>query len=162
MIISNFDYEKLNNIENVKNLSISKKINFIIKFLTNFIDIYHYTAKEKNSSYKIVDNEGERNIHVYLDKSDYRKFKKIKSDLNFYSMAQVIRYVINKFLFYLELYGFKELKENVEYFGCLLINNFSKSYCRRKKTVHMSDKILYYFGYNKDFTQIFIKLLNKT
>jgi len=162
MIISNYDYKRIKNIENVKDLSFSKKINFVIKFLTNFIDNYHYTSKELNSSYKIVNKEGVKNIHIYLDKSDYRKFKKIKSDLNFYSMAQVLRYAINKFLLYLELYGFNELKENVEYLGRLLIKKFLKSYYKKKKAVHMSNKIQYYFGYNKNFSQIFTKLLNKT
>ncbi|MBN2544356.1 MAG: hypothetical protein JXB50_01080 [Spirochaetes bacterium] len=162
MIISKLDYERLNNIKNIKNFSFSKKINYIIKFLTKFIDVYHYTAKERNSTYKIVNKEGKKNIHIYLEINDYRKFKKIKSDLNFYSMAQVFRFVINKFLLYFELYGFKEFKENVEYYGKLLIRNFIKNNNGRKKTIHMSDKIYYFLGYNKNFSQIFIKLLNIT
>ena len=102
--------EKLKILARKLEMSLSKTIIFIFMSMHIFIERNHLMTKEKDSKYKIIaDFEEERySVHSYIELEIYKKLKHIHQDLNFYSMAQILREVIERFLEGCEKYGIFE------------------------------------------------------
>jgi len=144
--------EKLKKITNIK--SLSGIIKFIIKSSYKFIEKSHYFEKEKNSCYhKISQN---KSFHAYLEKEDYRRLKQIHQDLNYFSIAQILRKIINRFLFYYEKYGMEELIKKINIINYLISLKLRKEIFRNKQ---LYQKEYYSISYSEKFSPIAFKLL---
>ncbi len=144
--------EKLKKISNIK--SLSGIIKYIIKSSYKFIEKSHYFEEEKNSCYNRINQS--KNFHVYLQKEDYRRLKQIHQDLNYFSIAQILRKIINRFLFYYEKYGMEGLIKKIN-----ILNNLIS--LKLKKVIN-KNKLLYqkkYYSivYSEEFSPIAFKLL---
>jgi hypothetical protein len=109
-------YSELNNLSGELNKSLSKTISFIFEKVFVLTERHHLMSEENQSMYfKVADDEEERlHIHAYMKHSIYRKLKQIHQDLNTYSMAQIIRRVIEVFLKGCKNYGLKRFIEKIE------------------------------------------------
>jgi hypothetical protein len=89
------------------NKDLSKTIVVAFEKLNTFIEKNHFISKEKGCKYKHLADKEEKlcHIHCYLPEHFYRKLKHIYNDLNVYSMAQILRKIIEFFLMGCSKYG---------------------------------------------------------
>ncbi|MBN2532090.1 MAG: hypothetical protein JXB88_04315 [Spirochaetales bacterium] len=107
--------------ENLENLTIYKEkgniSGIIVKILSLLKPVFekeHKCRKQRNSQYRLVSqnpDEGREHIHTYLPAKMYRHLKLMHHDLNFYSIAQLIRYFLEFFLKLTKEYGDDVLQE---------------------------------------------------
>jgi hypothetical protein len=99
--------------------SLSNTIVVLFENLSACVEENHFEAREKNSRYKIISDPDEKRFHVhsYIPEKMYRKIKQLHHDLNYFSLAQVLRELIDKFLAGCLKYGVKKfinLLENIQ------------------------------------------------
>jgi len=88
--------EKLENIARELNLSLSGLIVYILQFYSNRIKKRYCFGNEDDNRYERIN--GDTDIHAYISKEDYRFLKKVHADLNFFSMAKLLREIIKIFI----------------------------------------------------------------
>jgi hypothetical protein len=89
-------------------ISLSNLIKRIIRDMIPIIRAEHRYGNQRVSEYKIVaENSDEviEHVHVYFFEPVYRELKCLHHDLNFYSIAQLVRYILKVFLELVEEYG---------------------------------------------------------
>jgi hypothetical protein len=94
-------------IRNTK-ISLSNLIKRIIRDLIPIIRAEHQYGNQRVSKYKnVAENSDEvvEHVHVYFFEPVYRELKCLHHDLNFYSIAQLVRHIIRVFLELVEEYG---------------------------------------------------------
>ena len=97
--------------------SLSGVIMRVLLFLIPVIRREHKWGKQRMSRYMLVNNDPNvkrEHVHVYIPESLYRQMKLLHQDLNFYSIAQLARGLLEFFLSLVEEYGddiIKELKK---------------------------------------------------
>ncbi|MBN2442312.1 MAG: hypothetical protein JXJ04_13240 [Spirochaetales bacterium] len=101
--------------EKLKNLDIYKKagnlsglIVKVLSVLTPAVRREHQWGKQRMSQYRSVSNDTEEireHVHVYFPENVYREVKLMHADLNFFSIAQLIRGLLEFFLGLMEEYG---------------------------------------------------------
>jgi hypothetical protein len=79
----------------------------ILTALTPVIKVEHTWGKQRKSKYKPVTDimEEREHVHAYLDEDIYRELKLVHHDLNFYSIAQIVRMFLGLFLRLVDKYG---------------------------------------------------------
>ncbi|HOL57486.1 MAG TPA: hypothetical protein PLD75_08015 [Spirochaetota bacterium] len=88
--------EKLSKIAKKENISLSKLILYVLqKFSDRIKKRYCFGCEDENVYEKI---EADASIHFYIPKEEYRFLKKIHADLNFFSMAKLIRAILEIFI----------------------------------------------------------------
>jgi len=88
--------EKLAKIAKKENISLSKLILYVLqKFSDRIKKRYCFGSKDENAYERI---DADASIHFYLPKEDYRFLKKIHADLNFFSMAKLLRSILEIFI----------------------------------------------------------------
>ena len=73
----------------------------ILRLMYPRLEKEHFRCVDRSSCYQQVsdDKSSQRcHVHVYLPKALYRRLKLIHQDLNFYSIAQCLRWIIRIFL----------------------------------------------------------------
>ena len=96
--------------------SLSRVIMKILCLLMPVIEREHKWGEQRMSRYMYVSgnpNEKREHVHVYLPGTMYRRLKLMHQDLNFYSIAQIVRGFLEVFLGLVEEYGddvYKELE----------------------------------------------------
>ncbi|MBN2535436.1 MAG: hypothetical protein JXB88_21335, partial [Spirochaetales bacterium] len=86
----------------------------ILLLLVPVIKREHDWGKQRNSRYKYVSTdlvEKRVHTHAYLPEDLYRELKLIHQDLNFFSMAQIVRFFIEMFFELVNVYKEDVLKE---------------------------------------------------
>jgi hypothetical protein len=80
--------------------SISKTVVEIIKSLLPELEKYQTEFQNRDSRYKKIagDREKRLHIHAYMPESLYRQLKQIHDCLNFFSMGQILREIIEIYL----------------------------------------------------------------
>jgi hypothetical protein len=108
-------YSKLLKLSKSINKNLSKTVVLIFDNLNSFAERNHLTSREKESRYKTLAGPEEKRYHVhcYLPEYLYRKLKLIHHDLNTYSLAQIIREMIDNFLKGCSKYGNKDFMERL-------------------------------------------------
>ncbi|MBN2441634.1 MAG: hypothetical protein JXJ04_09810 [Spirochaetales bacterium] len=94
--------------------SVSGMIVKILKILTPVITKEHKWGKQRMCRYKAVCNdpdEARKHFHVYVPDDMYRELKVLHQDLNFYSIAQLVREIISFFFGLVILYKNEVLEE---------------------------------------------------
>jgi hypothetical protein len=91
-----------------KVMSFSGVVAEIISELAPVVKAEHKWGRQRRSRYLCVatdPGEDVRHVHAYLDEDVYRELKLIHQDLNFYSMAQILRLFLGLFLRLVDKYG---------------------------------------------------------
>jgi len=104
-------YNELIGLSKVYKKSISKTMVLILDTLDAFLEKNNLMAKEKDSRYLIIDKDDNAryDIHCYISESQYRKLRFAYYSLNFYSIAQIVRKLIEYFVRAKLKYGFEKL-----------------------------------------------------
>jgi hypothetical protein len=106
-LLNEEQYHKLLKLSKSLNKNLSTTVVVIFDNLNSFVEKNHLTAKEKGSKYSPLSNPKEKrfHIHCYLPEHLYRRLKLLHHDLNTYSLAQIIRKMIEYFLMGCIKYG---------------------------------------------------------
>ena len=98
------------------NKSISSIITMIIEKSLPFIEKNHISFQNKESKYSLIafPVDKRRSVHAYIPEEYYRKLKQLHQDLNFFSIAQILRKLIKYFFQACEKYGNEELSAKTE------------------------------------------------
>jgi len=89
-------------------LSLSSTVIFILRKIQPVIDRYHYISPEKreDGEYRFINSGAD--LHVFMENGLYRKIKLIHSTMNFFSMAIIVRWMIDLFFELIDKYGKKK------------------------------------------------------
>ena len=80
----------------------------ILQLMYPCLEKEHFFGRERLSRYQLVSQDmgvARCSVHVYLPLDLYRRLKLIHQDLNFYSIAQFIRWILRLFLKLLAVHG---------------------------------------------------------
>jgi len=88
--------KKLAKIAKKENISLSKLICYVLQKFSDRIKKRYCFGSEDENVYERVNADA--SIHFYLPKEDYRFLKKIHVDLNFFSMAKLLRSILEIFI----------------------------------------------------------------
>ena len=94
--------------------NLSGVITKILSFLSPVIEREHKWGDQRNSRYLPVcsdPDEIREHVHVYLPEKMYRELKLMHQDLNFYSIAQMLRGFLRFFLDLVKEFGEKTFDE---------------------------------------------------
>ena len=151
---------ELTNLELYKNQKkFSRLIINIIKILCPRLENELLVGRQRNNRYKLVNSNTKierKSVHVYMPCSMYRKLKLMHHDLNFYSIAQLLRWILRFFLNLNKEYG-----ENVvNKLKKLLMQWREKSKVRRYKIKPVRQ--LLHFIYQKPNRSRFLTIYSNT
>ncbi|MBN1699994.1 MAG: hypothetical protein JW881_20965 [Spirochaetales bacterium] len=114
-IITDTMKEKLRNLHLFRTrISLSRVIVGIISIIDPLIVKEHQWGKQRMSRYRPVSldrDEIREHVHVYFPEDVYRKIKLLHADLNCYSIAQLLRGLLELFFAMVEKYGNKVIEE---------------------------------------------------
>jgi hypothetical protein len=86
----------------------SKVIEKILSVLIPVVKVEQEWGKQRESKYRLISedlSEPRINVSAYLSEKMYRLLKQVHNDLNFYSIAQIVREVIEFFISLVKQYG---------------------------------------------------------
>ncbi|MBN1697399.1 MAG: hypothetical protein JW881_07785 [Spirochaetales bacterium] len=114
-IITDIMREKLRNLKSFgSRRTLSGVIVGIMSLVDPLIIREHQWGRQRMSRYQPVSNhpdERREHVHVYFPEDVYRKIKLLHADLNCYSIAQLLRWLLELFLVMVEKYGKKVIEE---------------------------------------------------
>ena len=87
---------KLKNIAKSLNLSLSALIAYVLMKFADRVKQRYCFGNEDGNIYERIDADA--SIHFYISKEDYRFLKKMHADLNFFSMAKLLRFILQVFI----------------------------------------------------------------
>jgi hypothetical protein len=159
-------YNELLKLSKCLNKNISETIVFAFKNLNPLVEKKQLTLEEQGSKYKILAGLDEKRCHVhcYLPEHFYRKLKQIHNDLDVYSIAQILRKILEVFLKGCSKYGKYVF---VKRLNNITINweNIKSKYQAEKRVFirQMSYKFNnfpnYLIGYGKDSRPYYIQFI---
>ncbi len=88
--------EKLSKIAKKENISLSKLICYVLQKFSDRVKKRYCFGPDDENVYERIDADA--SIHFYLPQEDYRFLKKIHADLNFFSMAKLLRFILQIFI----------------------------------------------------------------
>jgi hypothetical protein len=100
-MLNEMTLKKLMKISRAMNIkTISGTIVAIIEFLTPYLEKNQIEFQNRESRYKQIADPDEKryHIHAYLPEKIYRQLKELHQYLNFYSLAQILREIIEIYL----------------------------------------------------------------
>jgi hypothetical protein len=117
------------------NLSLSATIVVLFEKFIPFIDKHHLNSKEKNSKYQFIGDSKEKrlSIHCYMPENLYNRMKQLHHDLNYFSLAQVLRKMIDNFIAGCIKYGINNLINNLN--KIIDIWNEKKEFYKKERTI---------------------------
>ena len=87
---------KLKNIAKSLNLSLSALIAYVLMKFADRVKQRYCFGNEDGNIYERIDADA--SIHFYISNEDYRFLKKMHADLNFFSMAKLLRFILQVFI----------------------------------------------------------------
>jgi hypothetical protein len=137
---------KLSELSEEMGLSLSKTIVALFEKFLPFVEKNHLKAKEKESKYRIIAKTKEKrfSVHCYMPENLYKKMKQLHHDLNVFSLAQIIRKMIEYFILGCFKYGIKRFFVSLERV---------KNIWNNKKEFYKKEKIIF-------IRQLFYKIKN--
>ncbi|MBN1697428.1 MAG: hypothetical protein JW881_07935 [Spirochaetales bacterium] len=94
--------------------SLSGVIVGIVSIVDPLIIMEHQWGKQRMSRYRAISDDPDEcreHVHVYFPEDVYRKIKLLHADLNCYSIAQLLRGLLELFLAMVERYGNRVFEE---------------------------------------------------
>ncbi|HOJ63192.1 MAG TPA: hypothetical protein PLE45_02115 [Spirochaetota bacterium] len=104
--------EKIKNLAKKRSISISFLMREIFKKIIPILEKKHLKEKRREKEYPIVC--ATHRVRVYLPKKLYNQLKLIHSHLNTFSMAVLVREILNEYFFGVETFGEKEFENKIE------------------------------------------------
>ena len=89
------------------NKSMSGMVIHILKLTDYLMKKIHYFDNEDFNTYIFI--KADTDLHVYMNEKDYRMIKLLKYNLNFFSMAIIVRKMIELFFYYSTKFGYERL-----------------------------------------------------
>ncbi|HOJ64699.1 MAG TPA: hypothetical protein PLE45_09795 [Spirochaetota bacterium] len=123
--------EKLESILRELNLSLSGLIVYILQLYVNRIKKRYCFGNEDENKYERINANSD--IHAYISKEDYRLLKKVHADLNFFSMAKLLREIIKIFIEEYEKMGVMGVEKKCSLVTLWLLLKLTKIKRWRKK-----------------------------
>jgi hypothetical protein len=156
---------KILNFSRIKNISLSATVILILKRTKPILQKYHYLNQEskKNGKYSIINADSD--IHVYLEEEDYKMMKHIYANMNVYSMAILLRKIIDLFFKGINKFGIKLFFKKLDFVKIKYNERFKKlkkwdKYCNKKQLSHLLSKnLLYKLTFSTDYTLLGFELL---
>jgi hypothetical protein len=159
-------YFKLLKLSKRLNKDLSSTIVVAFENLKPFIEKNHLTSNEKGSKFKTLADIKEKryHIHCYLPEYLYRRLKQIYYDLNLYSMAQILRKIIESFLMGCLKYGerdfFRKLdKINKDWENKKILYRQEKKCFSKQMSLNKNHLPYCMTNYGNDFRPYLIQLL---
>ncbi len=87
--------DKIENYCKIKNISRNKCLTIIFTIMIPLLKKEHFTGEERGNKYQVF--TAVKRIHLYLDEKLYRELKLIHSNLDFFSMASIVRFLMEEF-----------------------------------------------------------------
>ncbi|MBN1697245.1 MAG: hypothetical protein JW881_07010 [Spirochaetales bacterium] len=112
----------------------------------------HIWGRQRMSRYLPVSrhpDESRKHVHVYFPEDVYRKIKLLHADLNFFSIAQLLRLLLELFLVMVEKYGNKVIEEFEKSFKLWNIEEKSLKLTTRRKLRQLLKIIQHLPGSNR-------------
>jgi hypothetical protein len=104
--------EYIINFASMNNMSLSETIVHIINTMKPFINKHYYKdMKCKIGKYDKIGADSD--MHVYLEHNEYRYLKQVKTNLNIFSTALIIRWLLEEFFIGLIKYGIEDFLKMV-------------------------------------------------
>ncbi|MBN2533446.1 MAG: hypothetical protein JXB88_11160 [Spirochaetales bacterium] len=135
--------------------SISQLVVKIFSLLSPHLEKEHFTGKQRMSKYELVNDDrkiSRESVHVYFPDSLYRRLKAIHHDLNFYSIAQLVRMMLRMFLDWMKKYG------NILVKAFLYMVKWWEERNEEKKYIYKPIRQLLHFIYQKPVRSRFLTI----
>lgn len=147
------------------NTSLSSTIVYIIKTIFPMLTKYHnFSGEDYNGKYKFIDADSD--IHIYMKEDDYRRIRKVYNDMHVFSMAIIIRWMIEEFLLGVKKFGFVRFLKIMQRYGNIEMSRVLriKHWWKYEVFKHMSYSPGQYGRYkltfSEDWTLLGFELLN--
>ncbi|HOL57564.1 MAG TPA: hypothetical protein PK351_09545 [Spirochaetota bacterium] len=98
-------FEKIKSLKEKTNIGLSKLIREIIIFMIPFLRKKHLFEKRREKDYKIIN--ATHKIRVYLPKEVYNELKMVHDQINSFSIATLVRELLETYFSGIENYGEK-------------------------------------------------------
>jgi hypothetical protein len=148
--------------------SISSTIAHIITILNPMLERYHYIYPEnkRDGEYRLVN--GKKHIHAYIDEIQYRKTKQVFAHMYIYSMAIIVRRMIEIFIREADKHGLKKFEKIMKKYERIHKAKFGSEQRKWKKydaylqmSYDESSKELYKTTFTNNFTLLGFEILNE-
>ncbi|MBN2534330.1 MAG: hypothetical protein JXB88_15690 [Spirochaetales bacterium] len=99
-----------------RTLCLDRTINHILLQFFSVIEKEHLYGVQRHSRYELINedkNVKRKHITVYLPEFMYRRLKMLHDDLNFFSIAQLFRWVISGYVDFVKRYGSRWIRKLV-------------------------------------------------
>jgi len=153
-VINSDMHKKIVNYSKLQGKTMSKIIEEIIEKTIAIVRFRHYFDEEEKNEYPKIN--WSKRIVVKLKKNDYRELKLVHANLNVFSMAKIVRFMIDYFFHVMEIHG----KEKIDdYFSELSEKNEKeiKNKIIRKKQLQEKLPVIT-LRYTRDFNIYSVKL----
>ncbi len=87
--------DKIEDYCKIKNINRNKCLTIIFTIMIPLLKKEHFTGEERGNKYQVF--TAVKRIHLYLDEKLYRELKLIHSNLDFFSMAAIVRFLMEEF-----------------------------------------------------------------
>lgn len=153
-VINSDMHEKIVNYSKSQGKTMSKIIEEIIEKTIAIVRSRHYFDEEEKNEYPKIN--WSKRIVVKLKKNDYRELKLVHANLNVFSMAKIVRFMIDYFFHIMEIHG----KEKIDdYFSELSEGNEKEIRNKIIRKKQLQEKLpVITLRYTKDFNIYSVKL----
>jgi len=152
--------EYIINFASINNMSHSKTIIYIINLMKPLIN-KHFLKDMRCKIGKYREIEADTDMHIYFENNEYLFLKHLKADLNIFSTAIIIRWLLEEFFIGLIKYGFKRFLEIMERYDKIHTPKNKKIWLRPKRARHMfpyiTSKEHIRITYNKNYQLLAIQ-----
>ena len=104
--------EKIKNLAKKRSISISALIRKVFEKIVPIIEKKHLKEKRREKDYPIVC--ATHKVRVYIPKKLYNQLKIIHSNLNTFSMAVLVREILEEYFIGIETFGEEEFENKIE------------------------------------------------
>jgi hypothetical protein len=125
--------DEINKISKMLDKSISSTVNHILRIINPMLERYHYIYPENKNDGKYRLINGKKHIHVYMDENDYRRIKHVFAHMYIYSMAIIIRKMIQVFITGVKKHGLNKFEKIMKKYTGIHNAKFGKIQKKWKK-----------------------------
>jgi len=125
--------DKIKNLAKKRSISLSCLMREIFEKIISILEKKHLKEKRREKDYPIVC--ATNRVRVYLSKKLYNQLKLIHSHLNTFSMAVLVREILEEYFMGIEIFGEEEFENKIE-----ILKNKLEELKTRKALVVKKDK----------------------
>ena len=153
--------EYIINYASMNNMGISKAIIHIIEIMKPVLK-KHYLKDVKCQIGKYREFGADTNTHVYLDNTEYKFLKKIKNNLNIFSTAMILRWLLEEFFIGLCKYGIEKFLKIIERYNNIHYLDKNKrwlnnNYIKQHMLLNLTNEIYMKLAFSKEYELLSIE-----